>query len=519
MSAAAGEMTLNVSQLNQIGGLLREVNPDGSANNAATQQLLAQVLQQMGSNFTQTTVSDNLHSNFVAEGGFGVQQVAAMVAAIAASIVTAGAALAAMGATLATMTVGEAMVVGLASGMMGSLVSQVISGNGVNFGAVLEAGAISGLTAGAFAELGVGTQALQQFGTKLASNIGSVTLSDVGNVVGEIAERGIVTAGVETAVEGGSFGRALEGSVIADVGAVGAFAIGAASTDSGSLLAEKSPGYVLAHAALGCALSAAQGEGCAGGAIGGAASALVAPVIRDDLYGGTQTVTYTDNGDGTLIQTISYDNSAFNALTAGIATLTGGLAAGLGGANAQAGATSAENEVLNNTLSEKEELKDTQRVTVPLEQQFGGSQGSSNDPSTGVEVATVGTGALAAGLAGANQGAGTNASSGSTTMINGVTVVDQRTGTVYQGTADLQPTLTRIASGGDALSKNDGTVFQNRPVNGVQLLPAKPPGYYTEYVVPTTGINGPGPQRVVTGQGGELYYTPDHYQTFIPVKK
>ncbi len=104
-------------------------------------------------------------------------------------------------------------------------------------------------------------------------------------------------------------------------------------------------------------------------------------------------------------------------------------------------------------------------------------------------------------------------------MINGVTVVDQRTGTVYQGTVDLQPTLTRIANGGDPLSKNDGTVFQNRPLNGVQLLPAEPPGYYTEYVVPTTGINGPGPQRIVTGQGGQVYYTPDHYQTFIPVKK
>src|SRR6185312_2173165 len=228
MSAAAGQMTLNVSQLNQIGGLLQEVNPDGSANNAATQQLLGLVLQQLGSNFTQTTVSDNLHSNFVAEGGFGVQQVAAMVAAIAASIVTAGAALAAMGATLATMTLGGAMVVGLASGMMGSLVSQVISGNGVDFGAVLEAGAISGLTAGAFAELGVGTQALQQFGSKLASNISSVTLSDVGNVAGAIVERGVVTAGLETVVEGGSFGRALEGSVISDVAAIGASAIGSA---------------------------------------------------------------------------------------------------------------------------------------------------------------------------------------------------------------------------------------------------------------------------------------------------
>ena len=73
------------------------------------------------------------------------------------------------------------------------------------------------------------------------------------------------------------------------------------------------------------------------GAIGGAASALVAPLVRDGLYGGTETVTTTDNGNGTATQTTSYNNTAFNAITAGIATLSGGLAAGLAGQNAQAG--------------------------------------------------------------------------------------------------------------------------------------------------------------------------------------
>ncbi|XHC14073.1 hypothetical protein ABWH98_26005 [Labrenzia sp. ac12] len=28
---------------------------------------------------------------------------------------------------------------------------------------------------------------------------------------------------------------------------------------------------------------------------------------------------------------------------------------------------------------------------------------------------------------------------------------------------------------------------------------------------------GQGPQRVIQGQGGGLYYTPDHYGTFIPL--
>ncbi|TFZ54963.1 hypothetical protein E4V01_24215 [Methylorubrum sp. Q1] len=42
-----------------------------------------------------------------------------------------------------------------------------------------------------------------------------------------------------------------------------------------------------------------------------------------------------------------------------------------------------------------------------------------------------------------------------------------------------------------------------------------PSGYYTEWVHPTPGLNGAGPQRIVSGNGRELFYTPDHYTTFI----
>ncbi|MCA0327323.1 MAG: hypothetical protein LCH89_17225 [Proteobacteria bacterium] len=50
------------------------------------------------------------------------------------------------------------------------------------------------------------------------------------------------------------------------------------------------------------------------------------------------------------------------------------------------------------------------------------------------------------------------------------------------------------------------------------LLPMKPEGYYREWVHPTRGVQGSGPQRVVTGQGGETYYSSDHYRAFIPVQ-
>ncbi len=85
---------------------------------------------------------------------------------------------------------------------------------------------------------------------------------------------------------------------------------------------------------------------------------------------------------------------------------------------------------------------------------------------------------------------------------------------VFKGTIDLQPTLDRIARGDRNTHRNDGSTFGNRE----RRLPQKPSGYYTEYVHQTKGINGPGPQRVIVGKGGDIWYTPDHYETFKKIK-
>lgn len=37
-------------------------------------------------------------------------------------------------------------------------------------------------------------------------------------------------------------------------------------------------------------------------------------------------------------------------------------------------------------------------------------------------------------------------------------------------------------------------------------------------VIPTPGIDGAGLQRIIIGNGGEIYYTPDHYETFYKIK-
>ncbi|WCM18265.1 filamentous hemagglutinin N-terminal domain-containing protein [Paraburkholderia bryophila] len=349
---SAANMDINVQTLDQIGGALQKLNADGTVDQAGTQQVLAALQQQLGSNFTQTSVSDNLHTDFVKEGG-GLPMFVVAAIAIAASIVTAGAAAAAFGVVMTQLSIGSVLIGGL-GGMVGSIASQVASGQGLNFGQILQAGAIGALSVGVLTGTGLANvDGLRNLGTTIG-NGGTVTASQLGEALETITERGLVNATINTAFEGGSFGKALESSMIGDVGMIGAGAIGTASTDKTSFLAEGSPGYVLAHAGLGCALSAAQGSGCVGGAIGGATSAIVAPIVRDGLYDPSQTTTTTPNFDGSETQTVSYTNSFYNGLITGASMLAGGALAGAAGQNSMGGLSAAENEALNNTLSPKE---------------------------------------------------------------------------------------------------------------------------------------------------------------------
>ena len=105
-------------------------------------------------------------------------------------------------------------------------------------------------------------------------------------------------------------------------------------------------------------------------------------------------------------------------------------------------------------------------------------------------------------------------------IVPNVVVQDLNGRTIKVGDVDLKPTLDRIAAGKSFPSRNDGTVFQNRPPPGSRqpLLPKQPAGYYHEYVQPTPGIGGPGPQRVILGRNGEVYYTSDHYASFIRIR-
>ncbi|MGN4106089.1 DUF637 domain-containing protein [Burkholderia gladioli] len=237
---------------------------------------------------------------------------------------------------------------------MSSAAGQLVGTGKLNLGSAFEAGAIAAITAGLMNGITYGAESGLGFTTQpVTAGAGTQTLANLAGVkpvVGTVTNQattavtvdlgtrglamlagGVIDAGVGTAIRGGSFLDALKGSLVSEVSAAGANAIGDAGSVSGSLVEAGTPGYWLAHAALGCASSAAMGTGCAGGAIGGAVSAAFSPDIVNAM-----------DPNGAPLTT------GQQAALGGISTLLGALAAGLAGQNASAGATAAQNEALNN---------------------------------------------------------------------------------------------------------------------------------------------------------------------------
>lgn len=74
------------------------------------------------------------------------------------------------------------------------------------------------------------------------------------------------------------------------------------------------------------------------------------------------------------------------------------------------------------------------------------------------------------------------------------------------------------AIGGVLKQIADGTTKGQEFFNFAGQLPTKAAGYYREFTVPLAGQTGRGAARLVTGAGGEIYYTTDHYVTFVKIK-
>ena len=79
---------------------------------------------------------------------------------------------------------------------------------------------------------------------------------------------------------------------------------------------------------------------------------------------------------------------------------------------------------------------------------------------------------------------------------------------------EVKQTLELIKSNGPFPNKQDGATFGNRE----KRLPLRANGYYREYTVKTPGAKDRGARRIVAGNGGEFYYTQDHYRSFVRIR-
>ncbi len=172
-----------------------------------------------------------------------------------------------------------------------------------------------------------------------------------------------IKAGVTTAINGGSFGRALTNTAASDIGAVAANVLGTLTPGIGEVNASPNSvvGNILGHVALGCATSSMQGTGCAGGAAGGLAGSVVAPLVGMGLYAGT-----------------SGTNSAIDAATVAIGAMAGGAIAHAIGGDTTAGASTAQNAAMNNWL---EHRRPNPMVYSEQERRDNAAAACKNDPT------------------------------------------------------------------------------------------------------------------------------------------
>jgi len=80
--------------------------------------------------------------------------------------------------------------------------------------------------------------------------------------------------------------------------------------------------------------------------------------------------------------------------------------------------------------------------------------------------------------------------------------------------AEARRTIGLIRKGGPFPFDRDGAAFGNFE----KRLPMKGRGYYREYTVRTPGATTRGARRIVAGNGGELYYSDDHYRSFRRIR-
>jgi filamentous hemagglutinin len=220
---SAANLDLNVQTLAQIGGALQKLNSDGTVDQAGTAALIAQLQQQLGGDFTQSSVSDQLHTDFIKKGG-GLPLIATIIIAIALSVITSGAA----GAMLAGMQA-EAAASAFETLAMGGSFADAAAAGGIMMSSTFAVGGIANVAiAGAVGAMT--SSAVMQVGLTGSLNLGQVALSGIagaitGGIAGEFGSTYDIGRLAATTTAGCVDGELLGSGC--ESGAIAGFAVGA----------------------------------------------------------------------------------------------------------------------------------------------------------------------------------------------------------------------------------------------------------------------------------------------------
>ncbi|MDD7792188.1 DUF637 domain-containing protein, partial [Ralstonia pseudosolanacearum] len=407
----AANATDIAGQIRNINGVVAQLNADGTMSAAEAARVAAAV--QAGMQAVTSTHTDT----FVRSPDVMGEIFAGVV--IAAIAVMTGGALGPALSGLVSGTFGATVTGGAVGSMTGSAIGQFAANDGINFGKLFTAGAVGALTAGIANGVTVGADgslgAAVDWSQKVADNSlaglagaqsvpGTTMTQAAGSTASNLAQRveailvlSGANAAVNTVAYGGSFGRAFVSGLAANVAAAGAYAIGGALPGIGATGA--TPGSIAAniamHGLLGCAAQSVINGNCAGGAAGAMTSAIVAPLLRDALYGDTQTA--FPNADGSVID--AYRNPVFNMVAVALSSMAGGAVANALGASATAGAAAAQNEALNNATADHTRPWDI--IAAVFNKLTGGTyliNGGKAFFNTGADVIEAGAKAVFAGM-------------------------------------------------------------------------------------------------------------------------
>ena len=361
---AARKWAVDAQSVSSRSGEFIVLQESPAATREASSAFVSALATSLGEAYRFEAASDHLTATFEPKKQKKKKKGLGVIGAVIAVVVTiwtagaASAALAELGAEAAGLSATEfaasgsvwassgaangAVSQGLGS-LAGSAVSQLATTGTIDWQAAFKSGLTAGVTAGLTHAPVFEGQSLNQIagvsdigatGAKLAA----FNFDRFGSNLLAMAGRGVVTAGVATAINGGSFEKALRNSVVSDLGAVGANAVGQKWGDGQNPLAQ-----TLAHAAVGCATAAGQGKDCAAGAVGGASESVLGNLV--DAAGGF---------DKTSL--------ANQALYTGGAALLGGLLTEAAGKDGLTGLAAAQNAALNNYLASWQRDKANQEL-------------------------------------------------------------------------------------------------------------------------------------------------------------